>query len=77
MGGGLQQAPWYALLDDECTDMAPSEKMSIFCHWVEDGLPVEHFIDIVSLKSTDAESIFNRISEAKKHHISSNSGHRV
>ena len=59
---------------DECTDVATLEEMSIFCRWVENGLPVEHFIDIVPLKSTEAESIFT---EAKKHQISSNSWHGV
>ena len=54
----LQQAPCYTLMADECTDVTTLEEMSIFCHRVENGLPVEHFIDIVPLKSTDAENIY-------------------
>ena len=69
----LQQAPYYALMADECTDVATLEEMSIFCRWVENGLPVEHFVDIVPLKSTDAESIFAALIDClkqKKHQIS-------
>ena len=49
---------------DECTDVATLEE--IFCRWVENGLPVEHLIDIVPLKSTDAESIFTALIECLK-----------
>ena len=62
----LQQGPYYALMAEECTDVATLEEMSIFCRWVENGLPVEHFIDIVPLKSTDAESIFTALIECLK-----------
>ena len=40
--------------------------MSIFCRWVENGLPVEHFIAIVPLKSTDAGSIITALIECLK-----------
>lgn len=52
----LQQAPYYALMADECTDVTTLEELSIFCLWVEHGQPVEHLIDIVPLKSTNAEN---------------------
>ncbi len=41
--GRLQQAPYYALMADECTDVATVEEMSTYCRWIENGLPVEHF----------------------------------
>ena len=62
----LQQAPYYTLMVDECTDVATLEEMSIFCRWVEKGFPVEHFIDIVPLKSAKAESIFTALLECLK-----------
>ena len=34
------------------------EELSVFCHWEEDGTPVECFWDIVPLKKADAESIY-------------------
>ncbi len=37
----LQQAPYYALMADECTDVVTVEEMSIYCRWIENGLPVE------------------------------------
>ena len=42
---------------DECTDMVV-EELSVFCHWAEDGTPVECFLGIVPLKKADAESIY-------------------
>ena len=35
---------------DERTDVATTEELSIFSHWVENGSPVEHFIEILGLK---------------------------
>ena len=43
---------------DECTDIMAVEELSVFCHWDEDGIPVECFLDIVPLKKVDAESIY-------------------
>ena len=31
------------------------EELSVFCHWEEDGTPVERYLDIVPLKNADAE----------------------
>ena len=33
----LQQAPYYTLMADECTDVSTLEGMSIFCRWGENG----------------------------------------
>ena len=38
---------------DDCTDVSTVEELSIFCHRVEDGIPVEHFLEIVPLKSAN------------------------
>ena len=69
----LQQAPYYTLMADECTDVSTLEEMSIFCRWVENGLPVKHFIDIIPLKSTDAATIYTALVEcmleAKEHQL--------
>lgn len=62
----LKQAPYYSLMADECTAVTSLEELSIFCRWVENGLPVEHFMDIVPLKSTDAESIYTVLVECWK-----------
>ena len=44
---------------DECVDVANIEELSVYCRWVEDGVPVEHFMEILPLKKTDAQSIYS------------------
>ena len=46
-------------MTDECTDVATIEEPSIFCHWVENGSPVEHFMEILGLNKADTESIYS------------------
>ena len=54
----LCQAPFYSLMADECTDITTVEELSIYYRWVEDGLPVEHFLDIIPLMKADAKTIY-------------------
>ena len=44
---------------DECVDVANIEELSVYCRWVENGVPVEHFMEICPLKKTDAQSIYS------------------
>lgn len=44
---------------DECTDVTTVEELSIFCRWNEKGVPVEHFMDIIPIKKTDASTIYS------------------
>ncbi len=53
----LQNARYFSLLADECTDITTIEELSVVCRWVENGLPVEHFIEIIPLKKADAQTI--------------------
>ena len=53
----VQKAHFYSIMADECTDITTVEKLSIFCRWVEDGVPIEHFFGIVPLKKADAVTI--------------------
>ena len=46
---------------EECTDVTTVEELSISCRWVEDGVPVEHLLEIVSLKSADAKTIYSAL----------------
>ena len=55
----LLGAPFFSLMADECTDIATIEELSIYCRWVENGSPVEHFMEILPLKKADAESIYS------------------
>ena len=36
----LHQASCFSLMEDECTDVTTVEELSLFCHWVEDEVPV-------------------------------------
>ena len=57
----LCQAPFYSIMADECTDISVVEELSIYCCWVEEGVPVEHFLEIAPLKKADALSIYTSI----------------
>ena len=57
----FRQVPFYSLMADECTDITTVEEPSIYCRWVEDGLPVEHFLDINPLTKADAKTIYTTL----------------
>ena len=51
---------------DECKDVATIEEMSeFFYHWEEEGSLEEHFLEIVHLKQTNAESIYSTLEREK------------
>ena len=62
----LCQTHYFSLLADVCTDISTIEELSIFCHWVDDGLPVEHFIELVQLKKADANIIYETLIDCLK-----------
>ena len=53
----LYQASNFSIMAVECTDVTTIEELSIFFRSDEDGVPVEHFLEIVPLKATDARTI--------------------
>ena len=55
--GRIRQCNFYSIMVDECNDVSTLEELSIYCRWVENGLPVEHFIDILPIKKANAETI--------------------
>ena len=54
----LQKAFVFSVMADECTDITAVEELPVFCHWEEDGTPVECFLDIAPLKKADTESTY-------------------
>ena len=69
----LQQASYYSIMADECTDISTVEEMSVFCRWEENGIPEERFLEIIHLRQANAESIYSALVEClkeKKLHIS-------
>ena len=50
--------PYFSVMADKCTDITTIEELSVFCHWEENGVPVESFFGNCSFKKADAESIY-------------------
>ena len=55
--GHIRQCNFYSIMTNECTDVSTLEELSIYYRWVENGLPVEHFLDILPFKRANAETI--------------------
>ena len=55
----VSNAPFFSLMAEECLDVANIEELSVYCRWVENGIPVEHFMEIFQLKKTDTQSIYS------------------
>ena len=62
----LQNARYFSLLADKCTDITTIEELSVVCRWVENGLPVEHFIEIIPLKKADAQKSYATLVDCLK-----------
>jgi len=54
------------LLADECNDISTIEELSVVIRWVENGLPVEHFIELVPSRKADACTIYETLTDCMK-----------
>ena len=59
----LHKAPFFSIIADECTDVTTMKELTICCHWVESGVPEEHFIEILPLKKANTGSIYSALVE--------------
>ena len=41
--------------------MAGQEELSIYCRWLVDGIPEEHFLTVLHVKATNSETIATTI----------------
>ena len=57
----LKQSPYYTLMGDECSDVSSMEELFLCFRWLEDGKPVEHFLEVIHVTRTDAETITSAI----------------
>ena len=55
----VRNTPFFSLMADECVDVANIDELSVYCRWVENGVPVEHFMEILPLKKTNVQSIYS------------------
>ena len=62
----LLDVQYFSLMAKEFTDIATTEKLSIFCRWEENGSPVEHIMEILPLKRCNAESIYSILIKSLK-----------
>ena len=46
----LLNAPSFSLMANECMDITVVKEFSIYCHWIENEAPVEHFMEKLPLK---------------------------
>ena len=53
-------------LADECTNISTVEELSLFCCWEENGVPEEHFLEIIHLHEANANGIYSAITECLK-----------
>ena len=54
---------FFCIMADECSDVTTIDELTIYCRWVESGVPEEHFIEILPLKKANAESIYSALVE--------------
>ncbi len=52
---------FFSIIAEEWTDVTTIEELTIYCRWVESGVPEEHFIEILPLKKATVESIYSAL----------------
>ena len=57
----LKASPFFSILDDECQDVSTQEELFICFRWIVNECPEEHFMTILHVKSTDADTITKAI----------------
>jgi len=62
----LKRLEHFSLLADKCTDISTIEEISVVIRWVENGLPVEHFIELVPLRKADGSTIYETLTDCMK-----------
>ena len=58
----LKSSPYFSVLADECVDISTTEELSIFCRWIVNGKPEEHFLTVLHICAQDAATISDAIS---------------
>ena len=58
----LKSSPYFSVLADECVDISTIEELSIYCQWIVNGKPEEHFLTVLRICAKDAATISDAIS---------------
>ena len=64
----ISRSKFFTLMADECTDVSSTEELSNCCRWLENGKPVEHFIDIIHITEMKAAAITTVLTEFMSSH---------
>ncbi|KAL3060907.1 hypothetical protein OYC64_009173 [Pagothenia borchgrevinki] len=63
----LKTSRFFALMGDGSTDISVTEQENVYVRYVKDGLPTTEFIDIMAVKSADANGVLAALLEALHH----------
>nr|XP_033965204.1 zinc finger protein 862-like isoform X2 [Pseudochaenichthys georgianus] len=63
----LKASRFFALMGDGSTDISVTEQENVYVRYVKDGLPATEFIDIMAVKSADANGVLAALLEALHH----------
>ena len=58
----LTSSQSFSVLADECVDISTTDELSIFCRWIVNGKPEEHFLTVLHICAQDASTISDAIS---------------
>ncbi|KAI4792362.1 hypothetical protein KUCAC02_033429 [Chaenocephalus aceratus] len=60
----LKASRFFALMGNGSTDISVTEQENVYVRYVKDGLPATEFIDIMAVKSADANGVLAALLEA-------------
>ena len=59
----IRKSSYFSILADESQDITSQEELSVCCRWLVNGKPEEHFLDIIHVKATTAETLAKALTE--------------
>jgi hypothetical protein len=55
--GGINQSKFYGISLDGSTDISRKEKYSVYIHWIYKSIKLQHFLGLLAVDKTDADSL--------------------
>ena len=59
----IRKSSYFSILADESQDITCQEELSVCCRWLVDGKPEEHFLDVIHVKATNAETLAKALTD--------------
>ena len=57
----VRKSHFFSIMADESCDVSTIEELSICARWLNNGKPVEHFLKLIDISRTDAQTIASAI----------------